>query len=241
MAGLDQFISSHPLGAEAATPLAAVLSLLVLFVLAFLLGSIPWGVIISRAFFKKDIRNEGSGNIGATNAMRAMGKKGGVAVFLLDFVKGVLAGILGVAGGVFVAVNFSMPAQNACALALLGCALGHIFCPWLGWKGGKGISVAFGCLIFAFPPFGAPLVLLVFLIAVVATRRISCGSIAGAICVIALGFYVYWGYWLALVCTVCLGGVVIWAHRANIKRIIDGSEPRIGSKKQTNTKAGDEQ
>lgn len=240
MFGLSQLIHSHPLPVEMATPLFAALALLALFVLAFLLGSIPWGVIISRVFFKKDIRNEGSGNIGATNAVRSMGKGGGIAVFLLDFAKGVLAGVLGIIWGFFIVTNFDMAFQDAYGIALLGCTLGHIFCPWLGWKGGKGITVAFGCLIFAYPPLGAPIVLLVFLIVVAITRRISCGSLAGAVAEIVLGFYFFWGHWLALVCAVAVGVVVMWAHRGNISRIIDGTEPRIGSKKRADANVGDE-
>ena len=124
------------------------------FVITFLLGSIPWGVIVSKLAYKKDLRDEGSGNIGTTNAMRTLGKAGGAAVFVLDFGKGLLAGWLAVwviapmvaalpaeltvSGGLYGA--FATPALNAvtlvAALAFAGCTLGHVFSPWLGWHGG---------------------------------------------------------------------------------------------------------
>ncbi len=110
-----------------------------------LLGSIPWGVIISRAFFHTDIREHGSGNIGTTNAMRTMGKKGGVAVFVLDFGKGVASGLLALGAlwlfvpgaGLLPEAAFPTYDQTLSA-AFLGCVLGHIFSPWLDFKGGKG-------------------------------------------------------------------------------------------------------
>lgn len=205
-------------------------------VVCFLLGSIPWGVIISRAFFKKDIRDEGSGNIGATNAMRSMGKKGGVPVFILDFAKGLLAGLVGWLVAGHIAFHLGADPRDALGIAILGCTLGHIFSPWLKFKGGKGISVAFGCSFFAFGPIGALIILLFFIIAVIISRRISVGSIVGAITFMVLGVLnagPFFGEtsicWIALVCYELAPLVVIWAHRANIKRLIAGEEPRIGS------------
>ena len=126
------------------------------FIVSFLLGSIPWGVIVSKLAFHKDIRDEGSGNIGTTNAIRTMGKVGGYAVFVLDFGKGLLSGVLawafsmqflpggGLEPGALVTYDTML------AVAFLGCVWGHIFCPWLGFKGGKGIAVAVGCLFVTF-------------------------------------------------------------------------------------------
>ena len=121
-----------------------------LFVAAFLLGSIPFGLIISKVFYHTDLREHGSGNIGTTNAIRTMGKVGGYAVFVLDFGKGLLSGVLawafsmqflpggGLEPGALVTYDTML------AVAFLGCVWGHIFCPWLGFKGGKGIAVAVG-------------------------------------------------------------------------------------------------
>lgn len=141
-----------------------------LFVACFLLGSIPWGVIISRVFYRRDIRESGSGNIGSTNALRTLGKRGGAAVFLLDFGKGLLAGALGLAvanwlqGALFdgvpgaLAVGYSMhlsgdeailagaaTIQRTCTVAaFMAATLGHIFTPWLKFKGGKASPLRWG-------------------------------------------------------------------------------------------------
>ncbi len=146
--------------------------LILSFIVSFLLGSIPWGVIISKLAFKKDLRDEGSGNIGTTNAMRTLGKAGGAAVFALDFGKGLLSGWL--AAYVFAPAVAGVPMDIAAAdgelllgissnptlnpvalcmaLAFAGCALGHIFSPWLKFHGGKGIAVAAACLLFVYGP-----------------------------------------------------------------------------------------
>ena len=142
--------------------------LALLLVISFLLGSIPWGVIISRVFYHTDLREHGSGNIGTTNAIRTMGKVGGYAVFVLDFGKGIVAGLIAAVfgtqvlpGNVLAVVEFVQTfggspnpflyiEQVCLAVAFLGCTMGHIFCPWLGFRGGKGIAVAVGCLFSTF-------------------------------------------------------------------------------------------
>ena len=147
--------------------MAAIIGWLALsFAVSFLLGSIPWGVIVSKLAYHKDIRDEGSGNIGTTNAFRAMGKAGGALVFVLDFGKGLLSGWLAfwfwaplagwaeidysLAGATLPATVEGLPVDAgalALALAFAGCTLGHIFSPWLKFKGGKGIAVAADSLV----------------------------------------------------------------------------------------------
>lgn len=232
-------------------------SIIAVFVVCFLLGSVPWGLIISKLFFHKDIRQEGSGNIGTTNAMRSLGKVGGAAVFVLDFGKGVLSGVIAlmVAGWLVadptsiealftMALGDKMAAVDAIAsgaverlcvgVAFLACTWGHIFSPWLGFKGGKGIAVAVGCLFVTFGVVGALLELAIFIVLVVATRYVSVGSIAAAL---ACPFFSAYYFLLqsfspvAFVCCAVAGLTVVWAHRANIQRLLSGTENRIGSKK----------
>ena len=206
-----------------------------LFVAAFLLGSIPFGLIISKVFYHTDLREHGSGNIGTTNAIRTMGKVGGYAVFVLDFGKGLLSGVLAWAfsswflpGGGF-EPGALVTYDTMLAVAFLGCVWGHIFCPWLGFKGGKGIAVAVGCLFVTFGWIGACLELLIFIVLVATTKRVSIGSIAAAAACPFFALY-FWGDWLAwLFCTVA-GLTVVWAHRENIKRLRAGTESRIGDK-----------
>lgn len=208
-----------------------------LFVVCFLLGSIPWGLIISKLFYHTDIREHGSGNIGTTNAMRTMGKKGGAAVFVLDFGKGLLAGFLPlVACWFFVpggGVSPDSPLSYATyqGIGFLGCVWGHIFSPWLKFKGGKGIAVAVGSLFFTFGPVGALIELAVFIVVVVASRYVSAGSLAAAVVCPFLSLWIFWGEWPAWTMCVIAALTVVWAHRGNIARLRAGSESRIGSKK----------
>lgn len=230
--------------------LDSALLIAALFLVTFLLGSIPWGLVISKLFFHKDIRNEGSGNIGTTNAMRSMGKVGGGAVFLLDFGKGLLSGFLatlfanslkaafagaaveaGNLGGAVVAVVSDDALALCLGVAFLGCVWGHIFSPWLKFKGGKGIAVAVGCLFFTFGPVGALLEIAVFTVLVAATRYVSVGSLAAAAVCPFIACWCLWGHGVAIA-LVTLGALtVIWAHRGNITRLRDGNERRIGGKK----------
>ena len=197
-----------------------------LFLICFLLGSVPWGVIISRVFFHTDVREHGSGNIGTTNAIRAMGKVGGYAVFVLDFGKGLASG--------FIALAFAQLAPELTQLLLgvsfAACVWGHIFSPWLKFKGGKGIAVAIGCLFVVFGPIGAVLELVIFAVLVVTTRYVSVGSIAAAASCPLIALYFYWGAWPAWA-IISLGALtVVWAHRSNIARLRAGTESRIGHK-----------
>lgn len=211
--------------------IGAVASIAALFVVSFLLGSIPWGVVISRVFFKKDLRDEGSGNIGTTNAMRTIGKKGGAAVFVLDFGKGLLSGYLG-----FLLANGLLEAgcpfwRLPLAIAFIGCVWGHVFSPWLAFKGGKGIAVAVGCIFFTFGVVGALLELAVFIVVVLLTRRVSAGSLAAAFACPFFTVYYYFGDWASAAIIIVGAVTIVWAHRANIRRLLDGTESRIGGRK----------
>ena len=224
---------------------AVLVSLVTVFVITFLLGSSPWGLIISKMVFRKDLRKEGSGNIGATNAVRTLGKAGGIAVFLLDFGKGLLSGFIGlwianymmaqVAAGEaqysFTVLFAKEGAAPYLALALAGCTFGHIFSPWLKFRGGKGIAVAVGCIFVVYGPWLTLLELGIFIAVVALTRYISAGSLAAAVACPFVGLFRFWGSWFAVIVCALVGFVVIWAHRANIHRLMNHEESRIGSKK----------
>ena len=208
-----------------------------LFVASFLLGSVPFGLIISKVFYHTDIREHGSGNIGTTNAIRTMGKVGGYSVFVLDFGKGLLSGVLALLACWFLvpggglAPGMHPTYDEMLAISLTGCTLGHIFSPWLGFKGGKGIAVAVGCLFMTFGPFGAILELVLFAVIVVTTRYVSAGSIAAAVACPFFGMWFFWGDWPAIALCAITAIVVIWAHRGNIQRLMSGTERRVGDKK----------
>lgn len=237
--------------------LFAIGMLFLLLLIAFLLGSIPWGVVISKIFYKKDIRKEGSGNIGTTNAMRSLGKVGGACVFILDFAKGLLAGLIasifaGYLYQVDLAQSFGQISsllyglglnenmillypdvlwQQIClSIGFFGCVLGHIYSPWLKFKGGKGIAVAIGALFFTFGFVGAIVELLVFVIFVILTRYVSVGSIASSVVCPPLAFIIFWPNWFSFLLCSATAIIVIIAHRQNIVRLYHHSENRIGSK-----------
>lgn len=203
------------------------LTIVAVFVAAFLLGSVPWGLVISKVFYNKDLREEGSGNIGTTNAIRSMGKVGGYAVFVLDFGKGVLSGFIGL--WTAQALGFDSALTGiALGAAFLGCVWGHIFSPWLGFKGGKGIAVAVGCLFVTFGPVGALLELAIFIVLVPLTRYVSVGSMAAALACPFFALYYFWGNWPAWALCAIAGLTVFWAHRGNLARLLAGEERKLG-------------
>lgn len=205
-----------------------------LFIVTFLLGSIPWGLVISKLFYGKDLREEGSGNIGTTNAIRAMGKVAGYAVFVLDFGKGLLSGFMGTWVASLCAAGAPLDEgflKLCLALSFMGCVWGHIFSPWLQFKGGKGIAVAVGNLFVSFGPVGAILEIAIFAVLVVMTKYVSVGSIAAAATCPFFALYFYWGHWIPWLIHSLAAITVVWAHRGNIRRLRDGNERRIGDKK----------
>ena len=204
-----------------------VLPALGVLVISFLLGSVPWGLVISKVIFGKDLREEGSGNIGTTNAIRSMGKVWGYAVFVLDFGKGLLSGFIAL--WIAQAAGFDDAMRGIMlAVAFFGCTWGHIFTPWLGFKGGKGIAVAIGCLFVTFGPVGAIIELAIFAVLVATTKYVSVGSMASALACPFIALWFYWGNWPAWAICAIAGLTVFWAHRGNLQRLLSGEERRLG-------------
>ena len=207
-----------------------LISAIICGVISFFLGSIPWGVIISRMFYHTDIRRSGSGNIGTTNALRTLGKRGGVAVFLLDFAKGFASAFVPCAVLALMHLAPMEPFMNTTselalqALAFACCTLGHIFSPWLSFKGGKGIAVAFGCLLPILGPLPWILEFMLFLILAVVSRYVSLGSCAAALSCPFMTAAVFPGK-LWVIGFFSIGSLaVVWAHRGNIARLLNGTE-----------------
>jgi glycerol-3-phosphate acyltransferase PlsY len=196
-------------------------------VAAFLLGSFPTGVVIGRLVYHKDIRAGGSHNIGTTNAFRVLGKAGGVATFLGDAVKGLLAVLL-----MYWAVGFTPGfAQHlALVLACLAAICGHMFSPWLHFHGGKGIATAVGSIVLVLP-WSVLICVIVFALSALLSHRVSMGSLAAALTLpIATGL-IYRGSWPFLIFSIVVFGALWFAHRKNIVRIIHHEEPRFAIKK----------
>lgn len=197
---------------------------------SYLLGSIPAGFIAGK-ICGVDLRTQGSGNIGATNALRVLGKKWGYAVFLFDFLKGLVPVLLALHWGRTVGVE---PSSAPGALAALGSLVGHSFPVWLGFRGGKGIATSGGVIIglFSLPAF--LICLGVWLLLFTTTRYVSVASIGGALSlpvVVGAMFLMHRIDWLALTVSIVMCGLAVWRHRSNITRLRAGTEPRFERKK----------
>jgi glycerol-3-phosphate acyltransferase PlsY len=185
-------------------------------VVGFLLGSIPFGLLLTRAAGLGDIRKVGSGNIGATNVLRTGNKKLAAATLLLDALKG-LAPVL-----VFNLLWGEVPAAAAAA----GAVLGHMFPPWLGFKGGKGVATTLGVLIGLSWQLGAITCALWLVLA--ALFRYS--SLA-ALLSILIGAVAAWYFVPVAAPILCLLAALVWVrHHENIRRLLNGTEPKIGKK-----------
>lgn len=200
---------------------------------AYLLGSIPFGYIVAKAK-GIDIQKAGSGNIGATNAMRVLGKPAGIFVLLMDAFKGYAAVVL--------STYFLMegPPVNDIqwnsyhhiqTIAGVCAVLGHNYTCWLKFKGGKGIATTAGVYI-ALAPWPLLIALVVFIVAVALTRIISVGSIAAAIALPVAVWIMTPNNLLLCIVTAALGALAVWKHKANIQRLIAGTENKLGQKKE---------
>jgi acyl phosphate:glycerol-3-phosphate acyltransferase len=201
---------------------------------AYLLGAIPTGYLLIRIFRKQDIREVGSGNIGATNALRAGGKGMGAATFAIDCLKGCCSVWLATAlwhytfasGGVG-----TLPLRSFQAIAALFCVLGNIFPVWLRFKGGKGVTTGFGVFL-ATVPLAALAAITVFILVIVLSRYVSLASILGALSFPIFVYFLVSGERpVFFVCVqIVVASLIVLRHRQNVTRLCDGTESRIGSK-----------
>lgn len=193
---------------------------------AYLLGSIPFGLILARLFGVADIRKTGSGNIGATNVARVAGPMAGVLTLLLD----------GGKGWFMVWLASRMVPGNTALIIVTGCVamLGHCFPVWLGFRGGKGVATAAG-IFAALCPLAMGAALILFLVVVGFWRYVSLASLSAAAALPML-MYLLWAPHFAPPESVTLGSVaiaalVIFQHRGNILRLLRGEEPRFSLSK----------
>ncbi|MCY1127724.1 glycerol-3-phosphate 1-O-acyltransferase PlsY [Frigidibacter sp. RF13] len=185
--------------------------------LGYLLGSIPFGVLVTKALGLGDLRKIGSGNIGATNVLRTGNKAAALATLLLDGGKGAAA----------VLIARALAAEDAAQVAGGASFLGHLFPVWLGFRGGKGVATFLGTLLALAWPVG--LAACATWLATAILSRISSLSalVAAALAAVWAGFL---GHSEMIWLTVALATLVFWKHLPNIERIKAGTEPRIGSK-----------
>jgi acyl phosphate:glycerol-3-phosphate acyltransferase len=214
-----------------------LLRLIIIIVQSYLIGSIPTALIISKRVFGFDIRTKGSGNMGSTNAFRVLGWKWGLAVQLIDVLKGLVAVLL-----VAYFFDSEMPFRNHTPfedetvvrlIAGLSAVLGHIFSAFAGFRGGKGVNTSLGMLI-AVAPVDVTVAVAIFLVLLLTSGYVSLGSIIAAMSVpgsMALRYNVLGveieGYHTLIYFSIALAGLVIYAHRGNVRRLLAGTENRF--------------
>jgi glycerol-3-phosphate acyltransferase PlsY len=195
---------------------------LIILVIAYLLGSINTSIIVSKIMIGDDIRNYGSGNAGATNTLRTVGKKGAIFVVLGDVLKAVVAILI---------AKFVSTSPNAVYIAGLGAVLGHNFPLYFGFKGGKGIIVSTVVILFADPLLG--LITMIAAISIMAVSRyVSLGSVLGAVLFVILALVFKNSNAEFVVFAIMLAFLAIYMHRSNIARLLAGKESKLsfGSK-----------
>lgn len=218
------------------------MEILLIVLVSYLLGSIPTAVIISKLFFGFDIRHRGSGNMGSTNAFRVLGWKAGLAVQILDVLKGIAAVAIGVTlfnnEVIFtgpLAWN-ATPFEDVTIIKLIAGAaavVGHIWTAFAGFRGGKGINTAVGMLI-GITPVEVAVAAGIFLMVVFSSGYISLGSILAAVALPATLLVRYnifhvpiEGYHTLIVFSIGLALLLIYTHRSNIRRLLEGRENRF--------------
>ena len=188
-------------------------------VLAYLIGSVPFALLVARKWGAKDLRRVGSGNLGAANVLRASGVTAGVLVALLDVGKGV--------AGVLVAAR--LDGSNAApAVAGLAAIVGHIYPVWLRFRGGKGVATACGVFA-ALAPVALPLALAVFLLSAWLTKYISVGSVLASAALPPIAYAM--GASMPIVIAASAAAMlIVFRHRSNLARVWLGTERRIGAR-----------
>jgi acyl phosphate:glycerol-3-phosphate acyltransferase len=193
---------------------------------AYLLGSIPFGLLLSKLFGSGDVRKAGSGNIGATNVARVAGPLAGILTLALDTAKG--------AAAVWLAVRFANQSAAWMTVAGLAAQIGHCFPVWLRFRGGKGVATAAGVFLMLCPPALLGAVIL-FILVVVFWRYVSLASISAA-AAMPLLVYFLWAPHHAPPLVVTFGALaaailIVYKHDSNIQRLVEGREPRFSFSK----------
>lgn len=203
----------------------------------YLIGSIPFGVLIGR-MNGIDLRKVGSGNVGATNVTRVLGKKWGYPCFLLDVAKGALPPIIG--GLMIHGQDSGVPStiqQIAWLSSACGAILGHVFNPWLKFRGGKGVATALGATLGLFPylTLAGVCAFTTWIIVTLVSRYVSVGSIVAASSFIPFMALLNWTrmnqLWPLTIFAATMMSLIIFRHLGNIKRLMNGTENKIGQKK----------
>ncbi|WP_163653532.1 glycerol-3-phosphate 1-O-acyltransferase PlsY [Listeria sp. PSOL-1] len=190
---------------------------ILLMILGYFIGSIPSGLWIGKLFYKKDIRKFGSGNLGATNSFRVLGVKPGIAVTVIDILKGTVATLL----PFFFALNLD---HHYLLLTGICAIIGHSFPIFAGFRGGKAVATSAG-VILAYAPFVCLFAAIIFFLTLKLSKYVSLSSMVAALFAFVASLFT--GDLLLITLMVFIALFIIWRHRANITRIKNGEEPKI--------------
>lgn len=214
---------------------------IIMAIIAYAIGSINFSVIISKKMAGFDVREKGSGNAGSTNVLRTVGKKAAALTLVCDILKGVVSILI----ALFVGLIAGEAANHAIIveIAALAVVIGHTFPVFFGFRGGKGVATSLGVILLVNWKIG--LICLVFALALMAiTRMVSLGSISAAVLFAVLTIFIRDSYiagiefdFSFIIFGILLAALVIFNHRSNLKRIINGTENKLGSKKKETTES----
>jgi len=202
----------------------AALQVALILVASYLVGAIPFSVIVGRLFWGIDVREHGSGNAGATNTMRVLGVRAAVVVLVLDMLKGSAAAWLAL---VWTPAGLGATAEDWVLIgASFFAVLGHTYSPYLKFAGGKGVATVAGALLLVTPK-AWPILLLTFVGVIALSRMVSLGSIVIAVEFPVLVLWLYGDRMALVIFSFVAASLVIWRHRSNIGRIVRGEEAKI--------------
>lgn len=196
--------------------------LILAFLAAYLIGSINSAIIVSKIMLHDDIRKYGSGNAGATNALRTLGKKGAIPVVIGDLLKAIIA--------ILFAKIICSDSSLAVYIAGIGVVLGHNFPIYFGFRGGKGILVSLVAILFADPKIGLISAVSAILIMAI-TKYVSLGSVSGAVIFLVLGLTFRFGDVYFCIFAAIISLLAIIRHKTNIQRLLNGTESKLFVKK----------
>lgn len=213
------------------------MEILLIILVSYLLGSIPSAVIISKLFFGFDIRQKGSGNMGSTNTFRVLGWKAGLGVQLLDIAKGIAAVLIAVKifNGLLPFPNPTPFEHITIVKVIAGAAavMGHVWTAFAGFKGGKGINTALGMLI-GIAPIELAVAIGIFVLVMLASGYVSLGSMLAALALpttMVVRYNIFnveiEGYNILILFCIGLAALILYTHRANIRRLLEGRENRF--------------
>ncbi|AXB65519.1 acyl-phosphate glycerol 3-phosphate acyltransferase [Clostridioides difficile] len=202
-----------------------IFSYIIIAVVAYLLGNISTSYIVAKRIAGVDIRTQGSGNAGSTNVLRTLGKRAGAMTFLGDVLKGVMAVLISESAARLVGIDTLLAGY----LAVICVVAGHNWPAVLGFRGGKGVATSLGAML-AVNPVITLMCLAVFILVVAITKYVSLGSVVGIGC--SPIFMIMVKNKAGLIVALFLTASVIYNHRANIKRLLNGTERKIGQKKE---------